>query len=144
MSELSKTEAAEILCGMVHLKFFPTHQRAFDNLRDLLAKQCTAPQARWLVREVATTMDEYPGPATLLDMLAKRFPAKGTAYAEYDLGPKPAPITDAERAELDRGIAALAVKVGVPTPKPPRQAVIVPLERGITPADFDRLERSNA
>jgi hypothetical protein len=114
--------------GMTDLKKFPQQPQALTSLALKLAEACKGPnpaaQLRWLVKECGTTMDEYPGPATLLDMLAKRFPAQGTMYAEYDLGPPPEPPTPEELAELNRGMAELAAKVGMPVPKPPKQVVM--------------------
>ena len=138
---MTKLEAKQVLTGMMHLRYFPVAPEAIANLAELLVELTHGDKARaqWLVHECATTLDDYPGPATMREMYSKHFPPAGTAEADYAID-KAAyePITDAEREAWAAFNAKYLSTPPKPIPVPP------PMRSRLTERDLDDAKRRAA
>lgn len=144
---MDQTEAYDVLAGMTHLKFFPQQRQAVDNLAALLVELSKGHRARaeWLVRECASTLDEYPGPATMRAMMCNRFPPEGSAYATYEPDTYRGRQFNAEElAEFDADTERIMAKIRVeksgekPAVERPPERKPTPI-RQVTDADFEAL-----
>jgi hypothetical protein len=139
--------AYERVSDMAHLRYFPATENAARNLARLLVEICREAkaatpqqQAAWLTAEVCRTCDEYPGPKTIRELYASKYPPPTSPRATWVQQEAPR-LSEADEARAAAEVAELEAELLRKFAASPRASVAPrgPLPEIVNPITADDL-----